>query len=150
MIVPVIERMDDRMDAIFAALVAALPARVCKRSYFRHYTEHPEAEIVKGVAMLISNGEGDYKAARAASAGAKEGVHTFLVIGHLKADEDSEPQAIEAAELDLIEEIKDFTRIEIPGLSLRLTRTQHSRQVEHPYGWVVAFLEAGPPIQNTH
>jgi hypothetical protein len=123
---------------------------VVKRSYFRHYTEHEETDLEKGVVMLVSDGEGDYKPTRAASAAAKEGVHSFLVIGHLKADDDAEPQATEAAELDLIEEIKAFARIPIPGLSLRLTRTQHSRQMEHPYGWVVAFLEARPPVENTH
>lgn len=143
-----IERMDDRMDAIHAALVAALPTRVVKRSYFRHFSEHEEAELAAGVVMLISAGEGEY--ARGRGMIAREGTHKFLLIGHLKADDDSAPRDIEEAELDLIEEIKAFVRVPAPGLSLYLAQAQHSRQLEHPYGWVVAYLEAGAPSQNTH
>lgn len=148
MSVNAIERMDDRMDAIHAALVAALPTRVVKRSFFKHFSEHEEAELAAGVVMLISAGEGDY--ARGRGMIAREGVHKFLLIGHVKSDDDSEPKATEAAELDLIEEIKAFVRVPVPGMSLYLAQAQHSRQLEHPYGWVVANLDAGPPSQNTH
>lgn len=148
MIPVAIERMDDRMDAIHTALVAALPLRVVKRSFFRHYTEHEEAELDAGVVMIISSGEGDYKRGRGMIA--REGTHSFLLIGHLKVDDDSEPQTTEAAELDLIEELKAFARLPMPGMSLYLAQVQHSRQLEHPYGWVVAYLEASAPSQNTH
>lgn len=148
MIANAIERMDDRMDAIHAALVAALPGRVVKRSFFKHFSEHEEAELAAGVVMLISAGEGEY--ARGRGMVAREGVHKFQLIGHVKSDDDSEPQATEAAELDLIEEIKAFMRVPVPGMSLYLAQVQHSRQLEHPYGWVVALLEAGAPNQNTH
>lgn len=148
MIPAAIERMDERMDAIETSLIVALPTRVVKRSFFRHFSEHEEADIEKGVVMLISSGEKDYKRGRGMIA--KEGTHTFLLIGHVKVDVDSEPQAAEAAELDLIEELKAFARLPLPGISLYLQQVQHSRQLEHPYGWVVAYLEAGPPNQNTH
>lgn len=148
MIPVAIERMDERLDAVAASLIAALPARVVKRSRVRHYTEHEEADIEKGVVMLISSGEKDYKRGRGMIA--KEGTHSMLLIGHVKSDEDSEPQASEVAELMLIEEIKAFARIPIPGLSLTLAQVHHSQQLEHPYGWVVAYLDAGPPNQNTH
>lgn len=142
-----IERMDDRMDAIAAALLLALPTRVVKRS-LKHYTEHSAADLAAGVVTLVSAGEGSYNPGLGMVA--KEGTHRVLLIGHLKVAEGQDGEDIEAAELDLAEEIKAFVRAGVTGTSLRLDRIEHSRQLENPYGWLVAYIDAGPPRRTTY
>lgn len=136
-----IERMDDRLAAIAAALTTALSTRTVKRGLY-HYSDHSPADLTKGVVMLVSAGEGDYS--KALGMAAKEGTHRIMLVGHLKVLESDTRQAIEAAELDLIEEIKAFVRSGVAGTTLTLDRAEQSRQLEHPYGWVLAFIDAGP------
>ena len=143
----VIERMDDRLDALEASLAAALPTRTIKRSLM-HYTDHTDTELAAGVVMLVSGGEGDYN--KGLGMVAREGVQRVLLVGHLKVAEDAAGAVVEAAELDLIEEIKAWARTNVPGMSLRLDSVQHSRQIENPYGWLVAYLDAGPPRSTTY
>lgn len=143
----VIERMDDRLDALAAALAAALPTRTVKRSLL-HYTEHSAAELAAGVVTLVSAGEGDYN--KGLGMVAREGVQRVVLIGHLKVAEGAPGATVEAAELDLIEELKAWARLPSPGMSLRLDSVQHSRQLENPYGWVVAYLDIGPPRASTY
>ncbi len=50
----------------------------------------------------------------------------------------------------LLEEIKSFVQTGVTGMGLYLERLEQSRQLEHPYGWVVAYIKAGPPDQTTH
>jgi hypothetical protein len=146
---PVIERMDARMDAVEAALRAALPTRAVKRSFQRHYTDHRREDLRRGVVVLVSAGEGDYRGGLGGAA--REGTQRMLLIGHLQVDEHAEPVATERAETALIEEIKAFVQASpVAGLELQLDSVQHSRQQEHPYGWVVAYLDAGPPAQTTY
>lgn len=138
-----IERMDDRMDAIAQSLSGALSTRIIKRSLLP-YTDHSAQEIAAGVVTVISAGEGNYN--KGLGLVARDGHQSVLLIGHLKLAEGEPGQAIEAAELDLIEEIKAWVRAPgIEGLSLRLDHVQHSRQLDNPFGWIVAALEAGPP-----
>lgn len=142
-----IERMDDRLDAVAASLAIALPTRVIKRSLL-HYTDHSPVDLAAGVVTLLSAGEGNYS--KGLGMVAREGVQQMILIGHLKLAESAAGVDVEAAEIDLIEEIKAWARNRIAGLSLRLDSVQHSRQLEKPYGWVVAFLDVGPPSANTH
>lgn len=142
-----IERMDDRLDAIAAALTTALSTRVIKRSLV-HYTDHADADLAAGVVTLLSAGEGGYSNGLGMTA--KEGTHKLLLIGHLQLAESADGEAIEAAEIDLIEEIKAFVRSGVTGTSLRLENVIHSRQLERPYGWIVAYIDAGPPRRNTY
>lgn len=144
-----IQRMDERMNAIAAAATTHFTTRVVKRSLFQHFDQHLPGELEKGVVMLISAGEGDYK--RDFGMVAKDGTHRLLMIGHMIVGEDTEPVAVEQAEMVLIEEIKAFcVSTQIQGLSLNIVESEHSRQTAHPYGWVVVQLEAGPPFQTTY
>lgn len=142
-----IERMDDRLDAIETALTAALPARTIKRGLY-DYEEHTDAEIAAGVVMILSGGEGKYR--QGPGMEAREGTQRVMLAGHLQVSETDTRQAIEAAELELIEEIKSFVRAGVSGVGLSLERVENSRQLDHPYGWVVAFIDAGPPRATTH
>jgi hypothetical protein len=144
---PWIERIDDRQAAIVTSLTAALSTRVVKRSLL-HYDQHEPGEIETGVVMLVSDGESQYSQNLGMTA--KEGKHGQLLIGHLKVAEDSEPLAIELAEMALIEEIKSWVRSGVSGMSFEIEAAQHSRQLEHPYGWVVVKLNAIPPRTNVY
>jgi len=137
-----IERMDERLDALAQALIPALPTHTIKRSLL-DYRQHEEAELLSGVVTIVSAGERNYS--NALGMAAREGTQRVLLVGHLQVAQASAPADIEAAELDLIEEIKACVRSGINGMSVRLDSVEHSRQLEHPYGWVVAHLDLGPP-----
>lgn len=140
-----IQRMDDRLGALEQALTPALPSRVVKRA-FLDFRAHAEGELAAGVVMIVSAGERDYNAGLGMAA--REGTHRVLLIGHMQVLQTSTPDAIEAAELDLIEEIKAFVGQGVTGMHVRLDSVEHSRQLEHPYGWMLANLDLGPPRQT--
>ena len=142
-----IERMDDRLDAVEASLASALSTRVISRA-LKHYTDQTDDDLTAGVVTIVSAGEGDYN--KGLGMVAREGTQRILLIGHLSVAETTGGKDIEAAELDLIEEIKAWVRQPITGMSLRLDNVQHSRQLEHPYGWLVAYIDIGPPRATTH
>ena len=143
-----LDRLDDRLNAIEAALTTALPTRVIKRAYYRHVQDQAPADLDAGVVMLVSSGESGYR--KGVGLVAREGTQDVLLVCHLRVAETASPQDIEAAEIVLIEEIKSFVRAGVAGMTLLLDRVQHSRQQAHPYGWVVATLQAAPPGSNVY
>lgn len=144
---PWVERIDDRMALIAASLTAALPTREVKRNLL-HFDQHAPGELESGVVMLVSDGESNYS--RNLGMTAKEPSHSLLVICHLKVAEDSPKLAIELAEMALLEEIKTWLRAGVEGMSFDIDSAQHSRQLEHPYGWVVIKIAAVPPKTNVY
>jgi hypothetical protein len=142
---PWIERIDDRTAAIVASMTAALASRIVKRSLL-HFDGHEPGEIEAGVVMAISDGESEYSTKLGMTA--LEPKHGLLLVCHLKVDETSPKLAIELAEMALIEEIKSWVRAGVSGMAFEIEDTKHSRQLEHPYGWVVVKINAIPP--RTH
>jgi len=142
-----IERIDDRAAAIVASLTAALPARIIKRSLLP-FDQHAPGELDAGVVMVVSDGESQYSQNLGMTA--KSGKHAILLICHLQVAETTEPLAIELAEMALLEEIKAWLRTGVPGMSFDIDVAQHSRQLEHPYGWVVVKINAIPPKTNIY
>jgi hypothetical protein len=142
-----IERIDDRQTAIVESITAALNNRIVKRSLL-HFDQHEPGEIETGVVMVVSSGESDYSQNLGMTA--KEGKHGQLLVCHLKVAEESDKVAIEQAEMALIEEIKAWVRAGVSGMSFEIESAQHSRQLEHPYGWVVVKLNAIPPRTNVY
>jgi len=142
-----LDRLDDRLDAIEAALVVAMPARIIKREML-HYDAHTVAELTAGVLMLTSQGEGSYS--ESLGMVAKEGTQKLLVIGHIKLPESATGRDVETAEINFIEELKSMLRTGVPGLSFKLVNVEQSAQLEKPYGWFVASVNAGPPQENTY
>jgi hypothetical protein len=136
-----------RTAAIIASLEAALPARTIKRGLL-HYDDHGAAELAQGVVMLISDAEQDYS--RALGMVAKEPTHRLILVGHLKVAETQTPADLEDAEQDLIEELKAWIRTGLDGMDLLPEAIQQSRQLEHPYGWIVAYVDAVPPRSNLY
>lgn len=142
-----IDRIDDRMSAIVANLQAALPSRIIKRGLM-HFANHPAGELELGIVMPISDGESDYS--RNLGMVAKEPKHNILLVCHLKVAEISPALDIELAEMALIEELKQWLRKGVNGMDFEIESVQHSRQLEHPYGWVVFKIAAIPPKNNLY
>jgi len=142
-----LERMDDRLDAIETSLIQVLQTRVISRD-LKHYTEQTDADLTAGVVTIVSSGEKDYS--KDLGMAARDGTQSVLLVGHLRIAEGMGGKAVEAAELDLIEEIKAWMRAGVTGMSLHLNNVQHSRQLDNPYGWIVAYVDAGPPSQTTY
>ena len=142
-----IDRIDDRMAAIVASITAALPTRTVKRS-LEYYDQHTAAQLTQGVVMPVSEGESEYSQNLGMTA--REGKHAIFIVCHLKVAETSAKAAIEDAEMDLIEDIKTWVRAGVPGMSLQIDNAQHSKQLEHPYGWVVVKITAEPPRNNVY
>ena len=142
-----LEHMDERLAAVRALFSAALSARVIKDSLL-HYTEHTDAELTAGVLTIVSQGEGDYSTALGMTA--REGTQSLLFIGHLKLAESATGRDIETAELAFIRELKTALRTGVEGVELQLRRIEHSAQLDHPYGWFVASVDAGPPRANNY
>lgn len=146
-----IERMDDRLDALQAALVAfyaALPEgerRVVKRG-LKDYREHANADLAKGVVTLVSDSEAGFSTRFGEVA--RKGAQTVLLVGHLKVAETADPAAVEVLELDMVEQLKTFVRAGVAGIGLLLNDIQTSRQLDHPYGWFVMSITAGPPLST--
>jgi len=135
------ERIDTRMATIFASLQSALPGRVCKRS-LTHYDQHASGELQSGVLMLISDSESQYRHIPRRTA--TEGRHSLLLIGHLQVTETATHLDVELAEMAMIEEIKSWLRAGLTGIRFELSEVRQSRQLEHPYGWIVAKITAAP------
>lgn len=151
MIGPPIDEMDERIAALFPLLVAALPTRVVSRSFVADYAGHTDADLKKGVVMMLSRGEKGYS--NGLRMEGKEGKHTILLVGRLKLDKvsgaDIEGADVEDAELALIKEIRAFVRSQPhQQIGLKLISVNQSSQLDNPRGWVVVTIEAGPPASN--
>lgn len=143
-----IDNMGLKLDAINTLLTAKLPAgRVVKRSLI-HLTDQLPAELLAGIVTLVSAGESNYKNQRGMVG--KEGDHAMLLIGHLKVPESNNSKDTEDAEILFIEEIKTVLRNNVAGISISLQSVEHSRQLEHPWGWFVISINVGAPRTSTY
>jgi len=143
-----IERIDDRRDAILAAMQAHFSARVVQAGW-QHYREQAEADLQQGVVMLVIDGESDYS--ERLGMAAKAGTTTVLLVCHAAVDQQTQTQAdLQDLELDIAEECKAFVRAGVDGIGLGLQSINTSRQLEYPYGFVVARVDAGAPEATTH
>jgi len=143
-----IDNIEQRTDAIIAAAQAHFTSRVVSEDLLQHYSEHPAADLQKGVIAVVSDAEQDYSDDLGMIA--TEGTQQLKLICHLQVTEKNPkaPRDVQRAEQKLIEEIKSFVRAGVDGMTLVLRRAQQSRQLSYPYGFVVADIEARPPGQN--
>ncbi len=139
---PAIDRLDDRRDAVEAALTTALPGRVIAKE-LKHYSQHTNADLQKGVLAMITDAEDRYSSSPGMVG--REGVHRFTLVGHVRPSASAGPREVENAELAMIEDVKAFVRTSVPGLVLRMVRARTSRQAVAPYGFIVCEIEAWPP-----
>ena len=140
-----IDDIAQRFDAFVAALTTAMPTRTVKEEVLP-YTEHEPQQLRDGVLTVLSSDERDYSNSQGMKA--REGTHRLILVGHLQLDEAATAAEIRNAEFALIEEVKTFVRAGIPGMSLSLVRSVHSRGLEKPYGWTLQYIDAGPLNHN--
>ena len=136
---PILSPLSERMNQIAALLASRLPARIVTRS-LKDFAERQPAELKRGIYTLISQGESGY--ANYLTRMAMDGTQRLLLVGQIQLGEQDAPQAVEDAELAMVEEIKEFCRDLPPALvCLSMTGFTQSGQLEAPYGWVGINLE---------
>ncbi len=135
-----------RLNAIVAALAAMYPLRVATREYL-DFALRAEADLLKGVYTLVSEGEDGYT--NVAGYNAQDGVQHLMLYGQLAlapaANEEPTGVAIEDAELAMVDEVKAFCRGLPESLcQINLVAFRQSQQLEKPYGWIACVLEYRP------
>ncbi|MCO5110012.1 MAG: hypothetical protein M9929_04095 [Burkholderiaceae bacterium] len=136
---------DTALEGIRASMAAKLPLRVVQRDLVLDPPNHDPAELEKGVICLVSGGGG-----RFANYRGREGQlgHVSLgVVGFVKVADDAPVGAVEAAELSLLHDVLDWVRdtgMPRPFDSALPKDWRQSRQLEHPYGWIVLDLDVRP------
>jgi len=130
------------LDAIKASLAAAFPARTVQRSLPLDPANLPSEQLMAGVLCLVSEDGGDF-----ANYLGREGQLGHMhasVVGFLQVAENSAPEAIERAELQLLQELLDWTGntgdID-PAASVLPEGWTQSKQLEHPFGWLILRLD---------
>lgn len=133
------------LDNLAKSLAKALPHRHVRRSLVMAAADLPDAEMTAGVVCVVCEGGGDF-----ANYMGREGQLGHLqvsLVGFLRVDERDQPAEVERAELELLRELLAWTADpgEIrAGDSVLPLDFMQSRQLEHPYGWVVLKLDVRP------
>ncbi len=121
---------------------AAMPHRVVQRSLVIDPMNHDPADLAKGVICLVSGGGGQFANYRGQLRHAKLGVVAFV-----KVPEDSDPVAVETAELAVLADVLAW--VKNPGMprpfdSALPKEFRQSEQMDHPWGWIVIELDVRP------
>jgi hypothetical protein len=143
-----LERIDEKLAMFEAALRTALPTRRTIEAGFVPMSERDKTQLLDGVVNVVCDGEGSYS--QAGGMAAREGTAKVVLICHLQVEDEQRGEVLRQAEIDLAEEIKAFTRSGVTGMDVVLVDLLLSRQLEHPYGWGVAYFELRPPGAGTH
>lgn len=131
------------LDAIVASLAAAMPARRVQRSLVDPANESAE-RLSAGVVCVVSGGGGKFANYRGREGDL--GVMNVQLVGFVQVAQKSLPAAVEAAELDLLGDLLTWISLgSVPGLDVFYPGDWlQSKQLEHPYGWLVLALEVKP------
>jgi hypothetical protein len=122
------------LESMKAALALAAPTRTVTR-HLRDFAERSNSELAAGVFTLIHRGQP-----------ARDDDMEFLdvlLVGQVLITEADTGDAIEEAELLMLEQVKCFVD-NISGAQVRLGQVRHSMQIEKPYGWISVQLRVGP------
>lgn len=136
---------DTALEGIKTSMAAKLPHRVVQRSLVLDPVNHDPAAMAKGVLCLVGGGGGSFANYRGREG--QLGRVSLGVVGFVKVADDSEPEAVEAAELALLHDVLDWVRdtgLPRPFDSALPKDWRQSRQMEHPYGWIVLELDVRP------
>jgi hypothetical protein len=130
------------LEAIKDSLAAALGARTVQRSLPPDPMGLPREQLLAGVVCLVSEGGGDF-----ANYLGREGELGHLqasLVGFVQVEENTEPVEIEQAELALLKDLLAWCSNHAPMADvddvLPLDFAQ-SKQLEHPYGWLILKLD---------
>lgn len=131
------------MVALKAGLAASAATRVVRRGMVLDPANLKAADLAKGVICLPAQGGGNFwnYQGREGDGGDLD----VTLVGFVAVGERTEPEAIEQAELALVEDVLTFCKNLAPGsqpldavvpVSFRL-----SGQLEHPFGWMTMKLK---------
>lgn len=132
------------LDALQASLAAKLPRRHFTRS-LANPADLPDDQVRDGVVCIVNEGGGDF-----ANYMGREGQLGHLqvsLVGFVRVDDKDPVAEIERAELQLLQELLEWTSdpgaIRAGDSVLPMDFTQ-SKQLEHPYGWLLLKLDVRP------
>jgi hypothetical protein len=130
------------LDAVKESLDAFMPQRYVQRNLTVAADESRE-RLTAGVVCLVGQKGGNFANYRGREA--QQGTIDVALVGFLQVAESTKPDAIERAELVLLGEMLAWVAGGVTGAD-RVTAGdwRQSRQLEHPYGWVVLELTVKP------
>lgn len=129
----------DKLDLLKTTLETAQPGRIVTRG-FEDIGELQDTELRKGIYTIVNQGEGGFN--NLPGREAMYGKLDVVIVARLMVDDKEDGQALENAELTMVDEIKALCRALVPGIdSLMLNRWRQSGQIERPYGWVIFEME---------
>ncbi|MFZ4286635.1 hypothetical protein [Variovorax sp. HJSM1_2] len=137
-----VRKPNPAVDVIEASLMAALTTRHVQRSLLADPGNAPLERLQAGVVCLVVSGGGNFANYRGREGDL--GTLQLNLVGFLKVADDTEPEAIEQAELALLGELLDWVHehAQLPGVdSVTPGNWQQSKQLEHPYGWLTLGLD---------
>lgn len=131
---------DAALEAIRVSLAAALPSRYVQRSLVDPSTV-PSEKLRAGLLCVVSEGGGDF--ANYMGREADLGHMQVRLVGFVMVDESAEPVEVERAELALLGEVLLWLNTaKVPGTDTVYPGDwSQSKQLEHPYGWMVLALD---------
>lgn len=140
-----LNEFDAALEGIKTSMAAALPHRVVQRSLVLDPATHDPADLAKGVICLVNGGGGRFANYRGREG--QLGHATLGVVCFVKVDEGAPAAAVESAELALLADVMAW--VKAPGLprpfdSALPQEFKQSRQMDHPYGWIVIELDVRP------
>lgn len=130
------------LDAVVASLEAFMPHRYVQRKLALAVNESP-ARLKAGVVCLVSDGGGDFANYRGREA--QQGTVNVALVGFLQVAESAGSDDVERAELVLLGEMLAWVAGGATGVDrVSAGNWRQSKQLEHPYGWVVLELAVKP------
>ena len=131
------------LDAIKTSMAAAMPTRHVQRSLVDPANESVE-RLSAGVICVVSEGGGGFANYRGREGDL--GNMTVRLVGFVQVAEKSLPADVEAAELRLLGDLLTWIgQASVPGLDVFYPGDwAQSKQLEHPYGWLVLALDVKP------
>ncbi len=130
------------LDAVKVSLAAFMPGRHVQRKLALAADESRE-RLTAGVVCLVSEKGGNFANWRGREA--QQGTIDVALVGFLQVAESTGSDAVERAELVLLGEMLAWVAGGVTGAD-RVTAGdwRQSRQLEHPFGWVVLELTVKP------
>lgn len=127
------------MDAVVASLTDALPERYVQRS-LADWATAPKAQLEAGLVCVVSGGGGGFANYRGREGDL--GHMDVYLAGFVKVAESATSADVERAELDLLGDLLTWVNTTgVPGLDVvEPGDWKQSKQLEHPYGWLVLDL----------
>jgi len=131
------------LEAIKDSLTAALPNRYVQRS-LKLPSQLPPEQLLAGSLCVVSEGGGGFANYRGREG--QQGQINVRLVGYLMVAEGTDPVEIEVAELALLGDLLQWVATTaVPGLDVMYPGDwRQSKQMEHPYGWLVLELTVKP------